>query len=286
MSQRRSQRRNRYTPTTAREPRVGVWGALLLHGMIATAAIFTWQHQLEITDQAVPVVPVDLVTIGEKTNIAPTVAPQPKVAPKETPPQIDVPPPKPVPAPTPKAEVAPPVLTPAPLPKPVEKVQAPIAKPIDNPPAPVAKPPPPKPKSDDFNALLNKLTSPAAAPRNAKVADRTIRGVGAMNAMTMDLSDALKNQIAQCWNPPAGAPHPEQLIPVFRLFLSQDGNVAQPPQLAADSAARAASDPFMRAAAEAARRAIYTCAPYKLPADKYSTWRDITVDFDPRKMFQ
>ena len=146
MSQRRSQRRSRYTPTTAREPRVGVWGALLLHGMIATAAIFTWQHQLEITDQAVPVVPVDLVTIGEKTNIAPTVAPQPKVAPKETPPQIDVPPPKPVPAPTPKAEVAPPVLTPAPLPKPVEKVQAPIAKPIDNPPAPVAKPPPPKPK--------------------------------------------------------------------------------------------------------------------------------------------
>jgi len=42
----------------------------------------------------------------------------------------------------------------------------------------------------------------------------------------------------------------------------------------------------MRAAVDAARRAIYTCAPYKLPADKYNVWRDITVDFDPRKMFQ
>lgn len=283
MSKSRSPRRSRYTPTTAREPRVGVWGALLLHGMIAAAALLTWQHRLEISDQATPVVPVDLVTIAEKTNIAPTVAPQPKVQPKETPPQLDVPPPKLVPPP-PKAEVAPPVLTPAPQPKPVEKVQAPVVKPIENPPAPVAKPTPPK--SDAFNALLNKLTSPAAAPRNAKVADRTIHGVGAMNAMTMDLSDALKNQIAQCWNPPAGAPHPEQYIPWFRIFLNPDGSVAQPPQLAADSAARAAGDPFMRAAAEAARRAIYTCAPYKLPADKYSTWRDFTIDFDPRKMFQ
>jgi hypothetical protein len=76
------------------------------------------------------------------------------------------------------------------------------------------------------------------------------------------------------------------LIPTFRLFLAPDGSVQQPPQLAADSAAQAASDPFMRAAVDAARRAIYTCAPYKLPADKYSVWRDITVDFDPRKMFQ
>lgn|SRR5512135_364912 len=284
MSQGRSQARNRYAPTTAHGSRVGLLGALLLHGMLALAAIFTWQHHLEITDESAPVVPVDLVTIAAKTNIAPTVRrPQPNVEPKETPPQpIEVPIPKPAPTP-PKAEVAPapmPVKAPPVMPKP-----APLPKTVQETPTPIAKPDT-KPKADDFSALLNKLTAPAATPRNAKVADRTTRGVGAMNAMTMDLSDALKNQIAQCWNPPVGAPHPEQLIPVFRLFLAPDGNVVQPPQLAADSAAQAASDPFMRAAAEAARRAIYTCAPYKLPADKYNIWRDITVDFDPRKMFQ
>ena len=284
MSQSRSQRRNRYTPTTARSPRVGVLGALLLHGMIALAALFTWQHHLEITDEATPVVPVDLVTVADKTNIAPTVTkPQPKIEPKETPPQaIQVPVPKPAPTP-PKAEVAPspaPVKPQALMPKPAQ-----TPKPVQDTPAPDVKPAP-KPKADDFSALLNKLTAPAAAPRNAKVADRATRGVGAMNAMTMDLSDALKNQIAQCWNPPVGAPHPEQLIPVFRMFLAPDGSVVQPPQLAADSAAQGASDPFMRAANEAARRAIYTCAPYKLPADKYAIWRDITVAFDPRKMFQ
>jgi hypothetical protein len=260
-------------------PRVGLLGALLLHAMIAVAALFTWQHHLEITDQAAPVVPVDLVTIAEKTNIRATAPPQPKVETKETPPPVDVPVPKPAPAP-PKAELAPspikpPQITPkpAPTPKTVVETPTPISKPVEKP-------------SDAFNALLNKLTSPATAPRNARTADRTIRGVGAQNAMTMDLSDALKNQIAQCWNPPVGAPHPEQLIPTFRLFLGPDGSVQQPPQLAADSGAQAASDPFMRAAVDAARRAIYTCAPYKLPADKYNVWRDITVDFDPRKMFQ
>ena len=122
MSQIRSQRRNRYTPTTARSPRVGLLGALFLHGMIAAAALFTWQHHLEITDQAAPVVPVDLVTIADKTNIRATAPPAPKLETKETPPPVDVPLPKPAPAP-PTAELAPspikpPQITPKPAPAP------------------------------------------------------------------------------------------------------------------------------------------------------------------------
>jgi outer membrane biosynthesis protein TonB len=254
-------------------------GAFVLHGAIVAAALFSWQHHLDFTDESPPVVPVDLITIGEKTNIAPSVQPQPKVAPEANP----VPPPLvtpiPTPAPTPKAEAAPdqapsqPVIAkPAPLPKPTQKPQPPAE--------------PKKLQADAFSALLNKLTSPVAAPRSARTADRTARGVGAMNAMTMDLTDALRNAIWLCWNPPVGAPHPEQLIVTFRIFLNPDGTVAQPPQLAADSAAAVARDPFMRAAAEAGRRAIYTCQPYKLPADKYNIWRDFRLDFDPRKVVQ
>ena len=280
MSQSLNPRRSSFTPTTARGPRVGLLGALLLHGAIAAAALFTWQHRLDFTDESPPMVPVDLVTIAAKTNIAPTVLLKPKIEPIEVPaPKLVTPTPAPVATPPALAEVAP---DQAPS-KPVIAKTAPAPKPVQK---PQPAPEPTKPKTDDFSALLNKLTSPAAAPRNARTADRTVKGIGAMNAMTMDLSDALKNMIAQCWNPPVGAPHPERLIPVFRLFLNPDGSVAQPPQLTADSAGAAAGDPFMRAAADAARRAIYTCAPYKLPADKYNVWRDITVDFDPRKMVQ
>jgi hypothetical protein len=44
-------------------------------------------------------------------------------------------------------------------------------------------------------------------------------------------------------------------------------------------------NPYTRAAAEAASRAIYQCAPYNLPAKRYSEWREINpLRFDPREM--
>ena len=148
-----------------------------------------------------------------------------------------------------------------------------------------------KPKKQKFDinniaALLNKQTPGAVQRRNAKTGDRmTSKASAQQNAMTADLQDALRSQIAQCWSPPVGAPHAEDLVVDFDLFLNQDGSVAQPPQLTGDSAAAAASNPYTRAAAEAARRAIYECAPYKLPADRYSQWREINpFHFDPRQM--
>jgi hypothetical protein len=154
-------------------------------------------------------------------------------------------------------------------------------------PAAAEKPPEKKkPKTDDMDALLNKLTTPAATPRNARVAQRTQQGLGAMNAATADLVTALKGQISQCWTVATGGPHPEQLIPVFKITLNPDGSVQGLPQLSPDSAAAEAGNPYMRAADEAARRAIMTCQPYRLPAEKYDSWRDITVDFDPRSMTQ
>jgi outer membrane biosynthesis protein TonB len=263
---------------------VGLAVALLLHAAIVATTLFSWQHHLDIADETPPVVPVDLVTVAARTNIAPTVERmlKPKPADDVKPPQLQTPVPTPTPPP-PQTETAP---DQAPTPKPVELKPAPAAKPVPETAAKPAKPDKKKPTTDDFSALLNKLTAPATAPRNAHVADRTVKGVGAMNASTMDLIDALRNAITPCWNPPVGAPHPERLVVTFELFLNPDGSVAQPPQLSSDSASAAAGDPFVRAAAEAARRAIYTCAPYKLPGDKYGTWRDITIDFDPRKMVQ
>ena len=285
-----------FEPTTARQPRVGIAGALLLHGAIVAAALFTFQHKFEPVDEATPVVPVDLVTVSQKTNIMPTVSHRQVIEHHE---DVQPPAPAPPPIPTPPVPKPPPVTEPAPEPAPTPKpvilkpAPTPVPKPIEKPVAeakPAPKPadakPVKKPASDDFSALLNKLTAPTDAPTHARVADRMVKGVGAMNAMTADLIDALKNQIAQCWSPPAGAPNPDQLIPTFRVFLNPDGSVSQSPQMSADTQARAASNPYMRAAADAARRAIMTCQPYKLPGDKYSTWRDITIDFDPRKMVQ
>lgn len=266
--------------------RAGLVGSVLLHAGIIAATLFAFTHaRFDIADETPPVVPVDLVTIGQKTNIAPTVTVQPKIRQEQVqPPQVDQLQQPQVPAVQQQAEAAPqpdqatsePVLKkPSPLPLPRLKPQL----------KPSPQPDQKKNASEDFSALLNKLTSPSAAPRNARVASRTVKGIGAQDAMTMDLVDALRNQIAQCWSPPIGAPRAEELIVDFDLFLNPDGSVAQTPQLTASSAANASSDPYTRAAAEAARRAIAECQPYKLPADRYSQWREINpFHFDPSKM--
>jgi outer membrane biosynthesis protein TonB len=255
---------------------LGMIGAVALHVGIVTATLFTWSHKLEISDRSPPVVPVDLVTIGEKTDIAPMVRVQPKEPPKEE----DVQPPvpdtaQPVPAPAPKEEEA--------APPPEETVSS---EPVPKPPPVVPKTKPqPEQKKEKFDinnimALLDRRAPAASAAPSAKVGDRTVRGFGAQNAMTMDLQDALRNQIAQCWSPPVGGPRAADMIVDFDVSLNPDGSVAR-----ATSDALTSSNSYTRAAASAAQRAIYTCAPYKLPQDRYSQWREIKpFHFDPRLM--
>lgn len=253
-------------------------GSLALHGGLIGATLFTFAHTLDISDESAPMIPVDLVTIADKTNIAPRAKPAPVIKPDEITPQPH------------EIQVQTPVIPQQDTQETPDRTQADNSAEVAPAPTPAAKPLPqatpakPKPKADQFAALLNKLTSPAATTSNTKPADRSVKGIGQMNAMTMDLVDALRDQISQCWNAPVGASHPEQLIVTVEVFLNSDGSVAQPPQLTADSAAAASGNPFLRAAGDAAMRAIYVCAPYKLPADRYQLWRDITVTFDPRKM--
>jgi hypothetical protein len=261
--------------------RSGLVASAVLHTAIIVATLVTFSHaKLDIEDKAPPIVPVDLVSIGQKTNIEETVREKPKEV------QIQVQPPRQdelqtqVPQLPEKVEVAPPPVQPAaepvipkprPTPLPKQRLQ----------PAPEPK----KKKSDeDFSALLNKLTAPSAVSKNARVASRTQRGFGAQNAMTMDLEDALRNQIEQCmnWGLVASAPNAQNIVVSVDLTLNPDGSVAQRPQLESESASEAAQDPYVRAAAEAAMRAIHVCAPYKLPAERYADWRDSVVRFSPR----
>jgi hypothetical protein len=247
-------KRNRPTARRA-APHLGLPISLAVHVAVIGAMLFSWSHKLDIDDQSTPVVPVDLVTLSDKTNIAPMTTEAPKPPEEQPQPQ---PPPQPPP------------------PKPEELAPAPLDT------AAVPKPAPPKPKfdADRIQALLDKrLKAAPDSQKNAKLGTQNIKGVGAQDAMTADLRSILQSEIYKCWSPPVGAPHPEELVLTYRLFFRRDGTIAQVPQL--EYTAISADDPYMRAAVEAARRAIYTCAPYRLPADRYSQWQDVTFKFDP-----
>jgi outer membrane biosynthesis protein TonB len=268
----------------------GLVVSLLMHGAIVAALFITFSKKLDILEQQSPVVPVDLVTIADKTNVRTSVKAHPRVKPVEEKP-VEAPQPQPEksqPAPQQIARVETPpppppepdLMKPEPLPEtPPPDIQ--LQKPK---PAPEAKPKKEKFDIDNVLALLDKRAPSASSAPDAHTADRDIKGIGAQTAMTAELQDAMLSQIRQCWNPPVGAPHPQELVVEFELFLNRDGSVAQPPQLSADSQGAASRDNYTRAAAEAARRAIYECAPYKLPADRFKDWHDVTLTFDPRQM--
>ena len=262
--------RRRTRPTTAQGPRFGVLGSLLFHGLIVAAALFTFHRNLETPEDS-HVVPVDLVTIADQTNVAAQAPPTPPA-----PEKMDMPQPPPLEAP-PEPQMQ--EVEPAPEP-PVPKFDIQKEKP-----PPMDKPVETKKLTQaDFDALLNKLTAPDKPVKNAKAGPRVIQGIGAGNLMTADLKDALKSQIYRCWSPPTGAPDARDLIVDYDLSLNRDGTVGRL-QMTPGTAAQAAGNGYTRAAAEAASRAIYQCQPYRLPPDRYSLWRQINpLRFDPRQM--
>jgi hypothetical protein len=254
-------------PTTARGPRAGLAVSLLLHAALISATYLTWSRMVNVSEVS-HAVPVDLITVTRVTNIAAMAPPPPP-----TPPKIEVPVPQMEAPALPQFNDVEPAPEP---PMPQFKIQP--EKKTEQQNAETKQ----KQNSQDFAALLNKLTAPAKTPPNVKVGPRTIQGIGAANAMTADLADALKSQIYQCWSPPVGAPNANDLVVDFDLRLNPDGTVA-----AASSPAlsNANPNPYNRAAASAGEAAIFKCQPYKLPADRYSQWSEINpLRFDPRQM--
>ena len=254
----------RMRPTTARGPRFGVVGSVVFHGLIVAAALFTFHANYKTPDET-HIVPVDLVTIADKTNVA-------AQSPTPPPEKMDMPASQAVQPLEPHLETAEPAPVP---PTPQFKVAKDIPDDQDN------KPQTKKEQSQDFAALLNKLTTPDKPVKNAKAGPRAIQAVGAGNMMTADLVDALKSQIYRCWSPPTGAPNAADLVVDFALNLNPDGTVGRLQLLTLSG------NSYTRAAAEAASRAIYQCQPYRLPQNRYEDWKEISrMRFDPRQLME
>jgi outer membrane biosynthesis protein TonB len=235
---------------------------------------------------------VDLVTIADETRAAP---------PKAQERQSEEPPPKPQakPAPPPQAAPQPPKSEVAVV-VPEEKPEAPPEPRAV--PTPRAKPSPPK-KSEDkatakddkrykfdpsrIAALIDKTPRKESAPEvppeqdRPAVVSRTARAFEGQ-ALTLSEVDALRAQIEKCWIVQAGARYAEELVVRIRIYLNPDGTLRGEPQIV--DRARLESDPYFRAAAESAARAILKCQPFRMPADKYDRWRDIELTFDTREM--
>lgn len=260
--------------------------------------------------------PKPVPTPAAKPDPKPKAAPDPKPEPPPPPPpepEPEAPPPEPEPAPEPApapdtAEAEP---EPAPAPEPVPAPPTPRSKPkeVTEPPKEVAeatpeptpakkpdekKPTPEEPPPDeeepfDPDAVIAGLedkedtddTSESAPEEQPTEDDKPQQGIGDPDRATATIQDAFKTQVSKCWSPPVGAPSPESLRVLLRVRLNKDGSLSGMPEYLEPENM---SDPYYRAAAEAARRAVMGCQNYKLPADLYDQWKNLKVTFDPSKM--
>lgn len=129
-------------------------------------------------------------------------------------------------------------------------------------------------------AFLNKINS--AVSGTAKSAKPVSLGSerGETNVkMSQSELDALRSQVAQCWNPPVGAAGAEDLTVRLQFNLSRTGEVEGQTQVLNSS-----NNPAFRAAASSAERAVFRCGPYSLPVAKYDAWKTVILNFDPRDM--
>jgi outer membrane biosynthesis protein TonB len=100
-------------------------------------------------------------------------------------------------------------------------------------------------------------------------------------AMTQNELDALRARIKDCWFPPLGWSDPAEVRVRVRMALNPDGTLSGAPVVL-----EAPSGTYSRRAPESALTALRRCAPYDLPPEKYETWREVEIRFDPIEMFR
>lgn len=248
-------------------------------------------------------VSVELVNISDVSRT--TKVAQPKKEP-EKPKEIEAPkppeekikpPPKNVPEQPP--EIPDPVIPEPPKPeekkpdpKPAEPKKKEKKKPKPKPKPPEPKKEEPKKQEEDFDSLLKNLAPEEKEPPSKDELDKPPEKdaespSGALAELGVEMSiselDALRYQIAPCWNIPAGAEFAENLAVEIRVMMNRDGTVQDASVL---DKGRYNRDNAFRAAADSAMRALRNpqCSPLKLPPDKYNTWKQFVINFDPRDM--
>ncbi len=88
--------------------------------------------------------------------------------------------------------------------------------------------------------------------------------------------------VQQCWNVPIGMQNDESNTVVLGISLTSEGMIEGEPRLVEPFA----SSEQIKLAFETARRALIRCQPYALPLDKYDSWKEMEIVFNPAKMVQ
>lgn len=253
----------------------GMHLALLLFAVFGLPDLFDYDYEPEPI-----VVTLEPLPISNISNVRPNPAPIAKPTPQ--PPQ-----PTRVEKSTPPVEQKKPAPTENPV-KVTEKEKAPPEKKPEE--KPLEKPQ----NKNELDAVLKSVRDQAQQTENKEAPKKVEENVPEAGArsdnydpsipMSISEMDAIKNQIAQCWAFDVGAMNSEGLVVTVNAKLGPDGTVTSA-ELSTDSFMKASTDGYYYAAARAALAALKKpeCQQLKnLPSEKYGTWKEMELVFDPR----
>lgn len=135
---------------------------------------------------------------------------------------------------------------------------------------------------DKIAALLNKEDASAGGAKRSQ--GNAGAGTRTDNAPKLSQSelDALRRKIEACWtlNGLSGNESAKKVVARVEFRLTRDGEIDGTVQSEASG-----SDAGMnRTFKNSVRRAVISCAPYRLPADKYENWADVVFNFSLKDM--
>ncbi|NNC37313.1 MAG: hypothetical protein EX271_10440 [Acidimicrobiales bacterium] len=211
----------------------------------------------------VEIIPLDLVTVSDITNVKPTQK-KPDPEPVEDEPEIET---AEVPTESPEGELL-----------------------ADEPPDEEPNVEPEPQSMDDFLDSFSKSVDQARkdnpdanrqAVLGSEIADRTVQGVGNQDGNTVDPIQYLQATMMNCYKVDTGAKDYQSLRVEVRVNLSRDGDIKDLKVLN-EMQILASSNNSWRAARDNVIFALNECAPYdKLPKTAYNTWKTLILNFQP-----
>ena len=240
--------------------RLSAFFSLTAHVGVVVAGLWASSEQMLPPEPSTPmiVIPLELMTIGDVTDIAAVVAEAPKeeeAAVEEEPTEVVTS----AAAPKPEEDTVNLDAAPPPPPKKEEEVKKQEAKPT------------PAKKDEDLNSFLDSMltdvkknppkSSPAPAGKTASPENGKPRmGAGEMRRAQVTITDYIRAQLInkRCWTDHSDMADAQRLQATFRVKFGADGKFAMEPELREPSR-EPINDPPMQVFIQHARTALQKC---------------------------
>lgn len=240
--------------------RAGWLVSLIGHVGAVMMTLLAWETRPPDEQRVGAVVPVEIVDVAAESNVRALAEDVPEVedaaADAEAAPEQAEPEPEPTPEP-------------APRPRPRERSAA-------------------EEQEDFLASLTNRDQPPRQRRQEGQRADRNQQGAGLGTEERASMEDRARAlaraHLRRCWRMPIDLPEPDRLVVTIEFDINRNGTLNGQPRVT--NPRNYTFDPAMRAAVEAAVRAVRVCDPYPFPDDPvvgehYDIWRRTEFTFRP-----